>query len=95
MAYLIKTDGTIEAVEPRNGKDFQLDEMQAMMGGYIDIVNLYFEKKMLKELDLSECIAVINDEGLINGMEFNPTASLVTCIKLYGPVLICKSKQVK
>lgn len=95
MAYLIKTDGSIEAVEPRNGKDFQLDEMQAMVDGYIDIVRLYYDKKMFKELNLSECIAVVNDEGLINGMEFNPTASLITCIKLYGPVLICKSNQVK
>lgn len=45
MAYLIKTDGTIEAVEPRNGKDFQLDEMQAMMGGYIDIVNQLYRQE--------------------------------------------------
>lgn len=37
MAKIIKTDGTIVEVTPQNGTDFQLEELQKIVGGYIDV----------------------------------------------------------
>lgn len=40
MATLIKTDGSKTEVQPQNGLDFQLEELQTYVDGYIEIVNL-------------------------------------------------------
>lgn len=44
MATLIKTDGSKLEIQPQNGLDFQLDELQKFVDGYIDIINLVFRK---------------------------------------------------
>ena len=38
MAKIIKTDGTIVEVTPQNGTDFQLEELQKIVGGYIEVL---------------------------------------------------------
>ena len=40
MAQIIKTDGQIVPVEPKNGTDFQLDELQQIVGGYVQLFPL-------------------------------------------------------
>lgn len=40
MARIIKTNGEIIPVEPKNGTDFQLEEMQEIVGGYIQLFYL-------------------------------------------------------
>ena len=40
MATLIKADGTWAEIQPENGTDFKLEELQAYVDGYIEIVNL-------------------------------------------------------
>ena len=40
MATLIKADGTRTEIQPKNGTDFKLEELQAYVDGYIEIVNL-------------------------------------------------------
>ena len=40
MTEIIKTDGTRQPVQPANGSDFTLEEMQAIVGGYIELVEL-------------------------------------------------------
>lgn len=52
MTEIIKTDGTRQPVQPANGSDFTLEEMQAIVGGYIELV----------ELDGSTTM-VVNEEG--------------------------------
>lgn len=95
MAKIIKADGAIIDVEPKNGKDFSLKELQSIVGGYIDIVYLK-----------SGNILVVNDEGAINGMPLNKKATLLYNESLkeqgynepqyiFGNVLVCKSKEVK
>lgn len=39
MAKLIKTDGSVTVVAPANGKVFTLEELRALVGGYIEIVD--------------------------------------------------------
>lgn len=38
MAKLYKVDGTVELIEPTNGVNWTLEELQALVGGYIEIV---------------------------------------------------------
>lgn len=52
MATLIKTDGSKLEIQPQNGLDFQLDELQKFVDGYIEIINLH-----------NGDILVINDNG--------------------------------
>lgn len=40
MATLIKADGTRTEIQPKNGTDFKLEELQEYVDGYIEIVNL-------------------------------------------------------
>ena len=37
MTEIIKTDGTRQPVQPANGSVFTLEEMQAIVGGYIEL----------------------------------------------------------
>lgn len=84
MANIIKIDGTIVEVNPENGKDFKLNELQKIVGGYIEI--LYLK---------SGNILVVNDEGAINGSCINLRASKIYGSPIFGDVLHCKSKEVK
>lgn len=92
MAKIIKSSGEIIEVEPKNGKDFSLEEMQKIVDGYIQIVTIGSGQYM-----------VCNEEGLIHDLPVNLEAS-----KLYygmiamlnghyicGDVLICEPNQVK
>ena len=63
MATLIKTDGTVTTVEPRNGKSFCLEELQHAVGGYIEAVYLPDGKVM-----------IVNEEGKLDGLPQNIAA---------------------
>ena len=80
---------TVEDVEPANGRDFSLEELQGYVDGLIEIVSLYDGRLM-----------VLNDEGLINGLPINPLATAIyqnaTGVNDYilGNVLICQDNEV-
>ena len=80
---------TVEDVEPANGRDFSLEELQGYVDGLIEIVSLYDGRLM-----------VVNDEGLINGLPINPLATAIyqnaTGVNDYilGNVLICQDNEV-
>ena len=86
---ILFVDGREEFIEPKNGTDFSLEELQAIVGGYIEI----------NPLD-DELIMVVNEEGKINCLPLNVRA---TCIvngagiadTIVGNVLICRSEMVK
>lgn len=59
-AVWIKADGEQIDVQPRNGKTFELDELQAFVGGYIEILYIKNNKFM-----------VVNEEGKLNGLDVN------------------------
>lgn len=63
MATLIKTDGSKLEIQPQNGLDFQLDELQKFVDGYIEIINLH-----------NGDILVINDNGK-DVLDSNETAT--------------------
>ena len=88
-AKLYKTDGTILEVVPANGTDFQLDELQKMVGGYIEIIPAGEGK-----------IMVLDDEGKLKGKPVNDAATMIFMQAGYydiiaGDALVCDDEMVK
>lgn len=91
MAEIIKTDGTRQSVQPANGADFTLEEMQAMVGGNIELVYLNDTE-----------IMVVNEEGKINNLDFNFAATFEfrknypdSDDYIVGDVLVCNNEQIR
>lgn len=91
MAQIIQMDGAIINVQPKNGTDFSLEELQAVVGGLIEIIRLG-----------SDEIMVVNEEGKFV-CEVNTTATFFAKARkaifptdcIHGNVLVCKDNQVK
>ena len=90
MAQIIKSNGETKTVEPKNGTDFQLEELQAIVGGYVQIAYLRDDE-----------IMVMDEEGRLKDKDLNLRASLRyrrdvnPYDSVVGDVLICKTNQVK
>ncbi|MGN1216924.1 MAG: hypothetical protein ACI4TD_02995 [Phocaeicola sp.] len=90
MATLIKADGTKTEIQPKNGTDFKLKELQEYVDGYIDIINLR-----------NGDILVINDNGK-DVLSVNENATKIAHSHraifewdyICGDVLMCKDKEV-
>lgn len=90
MAKILFTNGAEVIVSPKNGTDFSLAEMQAVVGGYIEVVFL----------DNGE-IMVVNEEGKLNGLPYNVAATDYMKANsryddfIVGNALVCKRSEVK
>lgn len=90
-ANYIKTDGTIEEISPANGRDFSLSEVQELVHGLIDVVNI----------PDSVMIFIVNDEGILLNMEQNLFASYLCSLlfgqpcALFGDVVFCHTDMLK
>ena len=87
MTEIIKTDGTRQPVQPANGSDFTLEEMQAIVGGYIELVELTM---------------VVNEEGKFIPLSLNLEASRIFRAHhpaskdfIVGDVLVCNNNQIR
>lgn len=80
---------TVEDIEPANGTDYQLEELQGYVDGLIEIVPL-----------TDGDIMVLNEEGLINDLPINPLATAIFQQAtgnpgyIFGNVVICKDNEV-
>lgn len=63
-ALYIGVDGEEKVVTPKNGEDFTLEELQAYVGGNIEIVPFG------EELEI-----IVNEEGKLIGLEKNEKAT--------------------
>ena len=84
MARVSKADGQTYETQPKNGKDFQLKEMKDIVNGYIEIVYLRDGRLM-----------VVNEEGRLERLPYNMTASLLAGETIVGDVLVCERNQIK
>lgn len=86
MATLIKTDGTLTVVHPKAGigNPFTLEELQGYVGGLIELIYPPDGK-----------IGIVNEEGLLLGLDYNLRASLATGYDLVGDVLICEDSEIE
>jgi hypothetical protein len=64
MATLLRTDGSVEVLAPPNGVHWSLEELQTLIGGYIEVVST-IEGKYL----------VIDDEGKRKRKPLNAAAT--------------------
>jgi hypothetical protein len=66
IAKLFHPNGKIDMVHPRNGKTFELDELQSVVGGYIQVIHPRSSENSLM---------VINEEGKLKGLPYNELAT--------------------
>ena len=85
---ILYVDGREEFIAPKNGTDFSLEELQTIVGGHIEIVQLGNER-----------IMVVNEEGRLLNLPHNYTASRITSVlgivDIVGNVLECHTSMVK
>lgn len=80
MATLVKTDGTI--VEDYDVST--LEKLQEAVGGYIEIVTI----------DREMCL-VVNEEGLLMGLEQNVWASMIASTLIVGDVIYMRRNEIR
>ena len=91
MAKLIKTDGTVTEVMPKNGRDFTLEELRTLVGcQWVEFVHLR---------DESGRFLVVDEEGKIYGKPHNEKATTLygrmPFDYIVGDALLCKKGDVK
>ena len=87
LRKLLKADGTVADYPPK-GKRYTLEELQAAVGGYIEVHHIHDGSLLL----------VINEEGKLHRLPVNDRAT-----ELYdnpndvvvGDVLVCGRKDIK
>lgn len=90
MAVIYKANGERQDVAPKNGTNFELEELQNIVGGYIDMLGIGGDE-----------IMVFNDEGKLMRLPFNQEATsryqeaFQTDDFIVGDVLICKDSEVE
>lgn len=91
MAQLIKANGVVQKVQPKEGNQFSLQELQDFVNGYIEIIYLPEGK----------CL-VVNEEGKVRGLPINKWASNLIrntpgfqrLDTVVGDVLYCNQKDI-
>jgi len=69
---LIPVDGPSQVL-----KDDQLDTMQGAVGGYVEVIRMG-----------KGAVVLVNEEGLIHNLPFNPTGSRIVGQPVVGPVVV-------
>jgi len=89
MARLIPVTGDATWITPNKGASFDLDEMQSLVGGYIEFVTL----------DQEGLILCINEEGKLHGLPPNllATAYVAPYLRegdyIAGPAILLTRKE--
>lgn len=92
MNVIIKSNGEVIPTNPKNGTDFQLEELQAIVCGLVQIIHLHDEKNHLM---------LVNEEGKNKKLPFNSKATYLyinhTSWKdaIVGDVLVCENNMIK
>jgi hypothetical protein len=90
-AMILKTDGSVQKVQPANGSDFTLEELQGFVEGLIEIIDIG-----------SDMIMVVNEEGK-GVLEPNSMATVIAKARsailphdyIAGNALMCPSDMVQ
>lgn len=85
MATVIPAEGPVRELQPGRGASFQLEELQAVVGGYIEA------------LYLPEAVMFLDEDGKAKGRPINPRATALAAAVgklkptdcIVGDVIIC------
>ena len=86
MATLYEPSGRDSEYTPRNGKKFTLAELQALVGGYIEMVRI--------PGDAGRRVFFVNEEGMLRKLRPNVRASQIAGQLLVGNAVLCSIKEV-
>lgn len=87
-ACVITTIGEVTEVKPKNGTDFSLEELQKVVGGYIEVVGTVDPSRIM----------VLNEEGKLKRLSVNQKATALypnLADIIVGDVLVCKRRMLK
>ncbi|HIB21727.1 MAG TPA: DUF3846 domain-containing protein [Rhodospirillales bacterium] len=84
MAFIINTSGDETEMTPKNGSDFELKELQDVVGGLIELVALTNGK-----------LLIVDEEGLLKSLPINTKASMLARRPIVGTAIICEDHQLK
>ena len=88
MAKIYRVNGTVENIEPVNKTDFSLEELQKIVGGYIEVVPVFKNKYI-----------VVDEEGRMKNYKHNETASRLVFGQVNGDIvgdmLLCEQNEIK
>lgn len=90
-AYLVKVNGEIREIKPKNGSDFALEEAQGYVAGYIEVVYLSQDQ-----------IMIVDEEGKFS-KESNVFATAICQLHrvlgaydyIAGDAVVCPSSMLK
>jgi hypothetical protein len=86
MATLIEPAGRDSQHTPRDGRKFSLDELQALVGGYIEMVRI--------PGDAGKRVLFVDEEGRLKGLKPNVRASHIAGQLIVGNAVLCSPKEV-
>jgi len=92
MATLYTTDGKQREVQPKNGTDFQLDELYKLLG--CEMIEFVVPRSQ------PGCILIIDEEGKLRAREPNLHATILASHSglndyIVGDALLCKAEEFK
>jgi uncharacterized protein DUF3846 len=67
IAFVARVDGTVTPLPPRPPT---LEELQAIVGGYIEVVALRHKGKIIGQM-------IFNEEGKLEGLSYNAAATFL------------------
>lgn len=74
-ARILRTNNTVEEVTPANGRSFTLEELQRIVGGYVEI-------HLMPD---GRTFVVLNEDGLSLNLPFNTLATVAAYHLNVGP----------
>jgi hypothetical protein len=86
MATLYEPSGRDSQHTPRDGRKFSLDELQALVGGYIEMVRI--------PGDAGKRVLFVDEEGRLKGLKPNVRASHIAGQLIVGNAVLCSPKEV-
>jgi hypothetical protein len=100
MATIISVDDRVYAQQPANGKEFTLQELQDIVGGYIEFTRIPRKTRAIDEngnvFDFAQgMILCVNEEGWILNppLPLNQAASLLTGQPIAGNAIALTSTE--
>lgn len=82
MATWLKTDGARVEVQPKDGRAFVLEELQSMVGGYIELVMIPGMNEVF-----------VNKDGLAMGLPYNLAAIMLYDIRIVGNAVVVTKQE--
>ena len=83
---IYKTDDTTQETAPADGRAYTLAELQAIVGGLIELVYMPGDNAR---------VMVVNEEGVLRDLPANWTATGLAGRPIVGDVLVCDDSAIR